>query len=218
MLQAEDKLTFNNETYGLTIQNNTLKGVLNIYNFYDDITKEKYLDLILSTKILEFENRRIGDILSENMIQLYIEPGRSMLDQVGITVAKVNFCKQSQKNDILIGLDMKRSDVTMQDQDLFIDPYIISNEQNLEDSVGVYFLGSLCLESDLIYRHKVFVNKIPKKDDLVIFFNTAGYFMDFSSCDSIMQKVAKKIVIAKSDDTYNTYMDQEYSPYKFLKN
>ena len=126
------------------------------------------------------------------MITLYVEPGKSLLDNLGITIAKVNFIKHV-KDDTLIGLDMRRNDLVMVDSEVFLDPLVISEEKELEEKKGVYFVGNLCLEGDLIYKRKVFLKQIPKEGDLVIFFNTAGYFMDFNYLDqnfSVTNKVA----------------------------
>lgn len=213
ILGSNEDLTWNKNSYGLHQENKVLRGALNIYNYYDDLTGAKYLDELLSTKMVKYENRCIGDILSENMLEIYIEPGRALLNQMGITISKVTFCKQNDKSDNIIGLDMKRNDITMEDQDLFIDPIIISDNVKEKEQIGVYFSGNLCLETDLIFKHKVFVNVLPKKDDYVIFVNTAGYFMDFSATNSIKQNIAQKIVAIKKDNKYIHYMDKEYNPY-----
>ena len=205
-----DSLTWNNETFGMGIKNNTLSGNLNIYNFYNEEKALEDLDLFLSTKIDEFQNQTVADILLENMITLYVEPGKSLLDNLGITIAKVNFIKHV-KDDTLIGLDMRRNDLVMVDSEVFLDPLVISEEKELEEKKGVYFVGNLCLEGDLIYKRKVFLKQIPKEGDLVIFFNTAGYFMDFNYLDQDFS-VTNKVAAIEKDNTFIFYKDEEYNP------
>ena len=65
-----------------------------------------------------------------------------------------------------------------------------ANAEPDNGNVGVYFAGNLCLESDLVYRHMTYLQKMPEPGDLVVFPNSAGYFMDFSASTSIMQPVA----------------------------
>ena len=111
----------------MSIKNNTLTGTLNVYNFYSKETLAEDLDLFLSTKIEEYQNQTVADILLENMITLYIEPGKSLLDNLGISVDKVNFVK-TIKNDTVIGLDMRRNDLVMVDSEVFLDPLVVSEE------------------------------------------------------------------------------------------
>ena len=194
----------------MSIKNNTLTGTLNVYNFYSKETLAEDLDLFLSTKIEEYQNQTVADILLENMITLYIEPGKSLLDNLGISVAKVNFVK-TIKNDTVIGLDMRRNDLVMVDSEVFLDPLVVSEEKELDEKKGVYFVGNLCLEGDLIYKRKIFIKQIPKEGDLVIFFNTAGYFMDFNYLDQDFS-VTNKVAAIEKDNTFVFYKDELYNP------
>lgn len=93
---------YNNSTFGLQVTNGTLKGVLNVYNYYDKIVKANYLNEILEHRLEKFQNRKIGEILSDNMIELMIEPGNALLDDVGINIVKVNYVKKSQNGDTFV--------------------------------------------------------------------------------------------------------------------
>ncbi|TCT16091.1 diaminopimelate decarboxylase [Natranaerovirga pectinivora] len=215
ILGYKESVTWNGLSYGVQKDKGVLKGSLNIYNYYDNLTGPNYLDALLETRLPSFENRTIGTILSENMIELYIEPGKALVNQLGITVAKVNFIKESSKGETLIGLDAKRTDVVMADQELFIDPIVIYKNKittTKDKDIGVYFIGNLCLESDLIYKHKVYLQEIPSIGDMIIFPNTAGYFMDFNATESIMQPIAKKVAVTNSQNGFQWYSDEIYNP------
>lgn len=208
-----EKLTFNDNSFGLYNQNGVVRGSLNIYEYYNDIVRDKYLDVILNSKILKYQNRTIGEILSDNMIELYIEPGKSLLSNVGITISKVVYQKECDESTVFVGLDMKKTDILVGEQELFVDPIIISNSKMEITNKGIYFLGNLCLENDLIYRHKIFPEFMPNEDDLILFSNTAGYFMDFNSSDTAKQRIATKVIMIKDKEKFKTYMDDTYSPY-----
>jgi len=111
---------------------------LEIENNFEEAEKyfnkaiEKFLDEILSYKSEKFQNRTIGSILSENMIELMIEPGRSLLDDVGINIAQVTYTKLSANNDLMIGLDINRSNIILEDQEILIDPILISQNTKQE--------------------------------------------------------------------------------------
>lgn len=209
-------MSWHNNTFGLRVDNGKIKGSLNIYNYFDASTGADYLDQLFSSPSAVYQNRAIGTVLSENMIEVWIEPGRALLDQCGITATKVTSLKKSAHGETLIGLDMKRSDVVFLDQELFVDPIILYKQKNDEEiSQGVYFTGNLCLETDLIYRRKVFLSQLPSVGDTVIFINTAGYMMDFNSSDTILQPIAEKVAVAPRGEDFHWVMDEKYNPLHF---
>jgi len=203
IINGSEELTWNNYSFGLRVENETLRGTFNSYDYFDKLVKADYLNAILNCKI---DNRNIYDIINDFGLELWIEPGRSLLDNVGLNISRVNFVKEIN-NKTLVGLEMKKTDLVMGDQEIFVDPSVL-NDNPLK---GVFFVGNLCLETDFIYKRKVFVND-PKVDDLIVFFNTAPYFMDFEQSNTIMHDVAKKIVVWKGDNGYEYLLDSEYNP------
>ena len=217
ILSGNNDLTWNNTSFGLRVEKGVLRGILNIHDYYNEITGNQLLDEILSSRLTKFQNREIGEILSENMIELYIEPGCSLLDGAGINIAKVNFVKENENGDYLVGLDMKRSDLLIGEQEMFVDPILISDSKEESNGRGVFFIGNLCMENDIIFKRKIFTDKIPQSGDLVVFANTAGYFMDFEQSHTIKQKIATKIIVTFENEKINLYMDEHYEPLKCSK-
>ena len=217
ILSGNNDLTWNNTSFGLRVEKGVLRGILNIHDYYNEITGNQLLDEILSSRLTKFQNREIGEILSENMIELYIEPGCSLLDGAGINIAKVNFVKENENGDYLVGLDMKRSDLLIGEQEMFVDPILISDSKEESNGKGVFFIGNLCMENDIIFKRKIFTDKIPQSGDLVVFANTAGYFMDFEQSHTIKQKIATKVVAIFENRKTIFYMDENYEPLKCSK-
>src|SRR5262249_23039530 len=146
---------------------------------------------LLSHELANLGGKQVASIVRDNMIQLWVEPGQALLDQAGVTVARVNSVRESSSGEPMVSLDMKRQDLSFLDQELFVDPIICYSDTvpSNDHRVGVFFAGNLCVESDLIYRHKKFVKRCPDQSDLVVFPNTAAYCMDFSASNAIMQPV-----------------------------
>ena len=215
ILTQEKDLTWNNASFGLRQEKGTLRGALNIYNYYDEVVGAKFLDDILNTRLTKYQDRKIGEILQENMISLYIEPGKALLDQVGINLAGITYTKKSENGNTLVGVDMKKSDLLIGDQEMFVDPLIISRNGEKSSEEGVYFIGNLCMENDFIYKHKIFIGKEINKGDCIVFPNTAGYFMDFEQSHTIMQNISKKVICTKVNGKIKFYLDDTYNP--FLK-
>lgn len=203
-------IRYNNENYGVLVENNTLKGNVRISDFNPEKDGADSLEEILTARLESFEGRKIYEILNDNMITLYIEPGAALLKGAGHTFSKVNYVKTLADNNILIGLDMKKSDVSMGSEDKFIDPlhfYDESNENERDNSKdGVYMSGNLCMETDFIYRHKIYLDKKIKAGDIILIPNTSGYYMDFRRTDTARQNIAKIIVWENG----KIYLDEKY--------
>lgn len=207
---SQNDLAIRNYTFGMKIEHGKLKGQINAPDFYTDFPLAGDLDQLLSTRSAKYQNRTLGEVLSENLISLYIEPGKSLLDNSGINITKVNFTKKDANDNVLIGLNMKSSDLSINHQEFFVDPILIKHPKNQNQKPSSAFLvGNLCMENDFIFKRKIFFEQTPENDDLLIFINTAGYFMDFQASNTTMQDIAQKIIITKSN---NFYLDENYDP------
>jgi diaminopimelate decarboxylase len=219
VMGTAESITWQGNSFGLHTEKGVLKGNFNTYSYYDSQTGGQFLDELLNQKLPSLGNTTVASMLRDNMIELWIEPGRALLDQCGLTVAKVETVRRATSGDTIVNLSMKRQDVCFLDQEIFVDPVIVrrANRDTARDtkseSEAVYFAGNLCLESDLIYRHKTFVDSLPEPGDFVAFINTAGYFMDFSASQSIMQPVARKVAITRESGRLRWFLDDRFSPF-----
>jgi diaminopimelate decarboxylase len=210
-------LTWNNTGYGFKLVDGQVRGAPNYYQYYNKVAGHAFLHRLLETPLERFEQRTVAQIMNDLMLELWIEPGRALLDQCGLTLATVTSVKQSLRGEWLVGLDMNKSNLSSIEDEMLCDPLIFSrHEHPVEDYTpeqGVYFVGNLCQEHDMIYRHKTFLPRLPHRDDLVIFVNTAAYHMDFNESASIQHPTAKKlVVVATGADTFRLYEDHLYHP------
>lgn len=215
VLGTRSPITWQGNSFGLSSDKGKLRGNFNSYNYYDEQTGPNFLGELLNHKFANLGDQTAGTLLRDNMIELWIEPGRSLVDQTGITVARVNSIRTSSRGDTVVCLDMKRQDISFLDQEIFVDPIIVYKESNQSEkgNYPVYFAGNLCLESDLIYRHLTYLSKMPEAGDLVVFTNTSGYFMDFSNTNSIMQPIGKKVAVCEHDGKYTWMFDDQYTTF-----
>lgn len=215
VLGSETSLTWQGNSFGLHAENGVLKGSFNSYSYFDKQTGGQFLEELLQQKLQNQSNATVASFLRNNMIQLWIEPGRALVDQCGVTISSVINTHPSSSNDLLVNLSMKRQDLAFLDQEIFVDPIVVHRkEPPRQQPVEVFFAGNLCLESDLIYRHKTFLSNCPSKNDAVVFINTAGYFMDFSASEAIMNPVARKVAIKQHNEKLHWCLDEYYSPFE----
>ncbi len=211
-------LTWNNTGYGFKLVDGQVRGAPTYYQHYNGIAGHAFLDHLLAAPLERFEQRTIAQVMNDLMLELWIEPGRALLDQCGLTLATVTFVKRSLKGEWLVGLDMNTSNLSSLEDEMFCDPLVFPQHEypikEYTPEQGVYFVGNLCQEHDLIYRHKTFLPRIPHRDDVVVFVNTAAYHMDFYESASIGHPTAKKlVVVATGATTFRLYEDHLYHPF-----
>lgn len=214
-LGQREAFTWQNNHFGISAQNGVVRGNLNTYSYFEPAPQVAFLEALLQSELVSFENKSLGQFLSENMIELWLEPGRSILDQCGFTLARVIEVKETSLQNPLVVLAMKRQDLCFLDQEVLVDPVLLSSQNEVFAATNScykpYFLaGNLCLESDLVLRRQVYLPRPPKAGDIFAFINTAAYMMDFSASESIMQPRARRVAI-RSDGCF--VLDENYSPF-----
>jgi len=211
VLGRRTPLTWNGHGYGLRNEGGKVRGTLSVYPAYRPVTGAAYLRRLLATKAPTL-GRPLGTLLLDNMYELHVEPGRALLDQCGAVLATVLDVRDGG-GETLVRLDLNAGDVSLEEHGVLMDPVLLRPPDQLEDDpVGVYLLGNLCLEADLITRRKVFLPFRPRPGDLLAFANTAGYFMDFSADHALRQPVARKVAMYRDGDTWRWCLDEQYWP------
>lgn len=203
-----EPVTWNKQGFGYKVHGDQVIGSANFYDYYNETVKATYLDELLQ-KELPSHGQTFAEMLRQYLVKLYIEPGRSLYDQAGITIAKVNFVKDSLKGEKIVGLDMNMTNLNTNNWELMTDPVVINTEERKPLEDGVYFAGSLCLENDMIYNHKTFLDKGIGEDDLVVFVNTAAYHMDFGEARTIQKPIADKVAVTV-EDGFSWMKDERY--------
>lgn len=207
--------TWNNSGLGYRNINGVVAGAPAVVNHVPSHTKGDELDLWLGQRSAHFGNARIADLIRDSLLELYIEPGRGMLDQCGITVGRVAFTKESTWGEMLVGLEMNRSNNHAQNLKQLCDPVIVPRdpEKNRKNHRGVYYVGNLCVSYDILQYNKTYPGILPERGDLVVFNNTAAYMMDFVESETLMQPRAQKIAVwPDAQRGFRWAQDDKYLP------
>lgn len=163
----------------------------NFYPFWSNCPKEKSLERILTKKIT-------NDLIN-NQMQLFIEPGRSLLDQCGLTFMKiVEIKKIKEKSLILVDGNINYLSEQWFNTDYLVDPLLISNKEKVKEKVSYYIGGNLCLENDMLSWHKVVLNSEPNEGDWLAWINTAGYQMDSNETEFHQITLPKKYIVTSN--------------------
>ncbi|MBC8766831.1 Y4yA family PLP-dependent enzyme [Arenibacter sp. BSSL-BM3] len=191
-------ITFGNNGLGFSLNNRSeIQGKLNTYPYYNEVNGADFLSRVLSYK--NTEGTTVAELVTTANIQLRIEPGRSLLKQVGLTVAKVAHRKRDASGNWLVGLEMNMSQLKSSSADYLLDPFLVYRSHKEEPELAeVYFTGAYCLEQDVLLKRKLAFPRLPSRGDYVIFVNTAGYMMHFYETEAHLFELSQ-----------NLYMDQD---------
>jgi len=204
LLGAGPPLTWDHALLGYRIEGGGLVGTPTFHRYANAVPGPDFLAAVLAAPLSEHGGRTVTDVLRDNLIGLWVEPGRALVDQAGITLSTVQFTTTASDGSTLVTLDLSRDKVCPADQEVMVDPVVIHRSPAPDtdphaSGVGVYFAGSLCLERDMVYQHMTFLPRLPRPGDVVAFVNTAAYQMDLSASSSLMQPLPAKVGYRSGD-------------------
>lgn len=196
VLEERAPITYQNDALGMIKINHQLFGEPTVYPYYNELNKSRFLQEILTSESSIYK-QPLFKLLRERAIEVRMEPGRSLLDQCGVTVAKVAFRKRNSNMDWLFGLEMNRTQLRSSSADFLLDPIHISQSTDASEygAVEGFLVGTYCLEQELILKRKIAFNTFPQVGDLIVFPNTAGYMMHFFESEAHLFELAKNLTI-----------------------
>ncbi|MFF7733621.1 alanine racemase [Streptomyces sp. NPDC007984] len=215
VLGRRPPLTWGGHGYGLRDDSGTLRGTLGLYPAHRPVAGAAYLDELLAQPAASMGGRPLAALLLEHLYDLHTEPGRALLDQCGLTLARVLEVRGPQPGgELLVRLAAKADDIALEDHGVLMDPLVVpgSGAGPGEGPVAVHLFGSLCLETDLITRRTVFLPRRPEPGDLLAFANTAGYAMDFHATRAQQQPAARKVAAWQDGDAWRWCLDDQFWP------
>ncbi|MFA4858502.1 MAG: decarboxylase [Candidatus Margulisiibacteriota bacterium] len=167
--------------------------------FYTEYPKESMLAALLKSEIV-VNGKSVNSVralkdLGEPM--LTIEPGRSVAEDAGVTLAKVGLvrCVAGQHN--LMALEMG---VTNHGESLIEKPvkkWEIANAYHKKDVelFECFVAGNLCFSGDMLSKYKVFLQRRPVRGDVILIHNTGAYTSSLlTACSNSFPRPARVLV------------------------
>ncbi|SCD26876.1 diaminopimelate decarboxylase [Streptomyces sp. BpilaLS-43] len=223
MLGVRSPLTWRGHGYGLRTEGGTVRGTAALYPAHRTVAGPRYLDELLSRPAPAL-GRSPATLLLEHLNDLYIEPGRALVDQCGVSLARVLEVRRTNDapDRYLVRLGMNAGDVSLEEHGVLVDPVLLPRDgapggpdgdgAGGGRPVGVHLVGNLCLEADLITRRLVYLPRLPRAGDVLAFVNTAGYAMDFHAHHAQRQPVARTVAVTQDAGTWRWCPDEDYWP------
>ncbi len=203
LLEERPELTYRNDPLGIVKIDDTLYGEAKVYPYYNEVHKEGFLESILTSNVKGYD-QPIYQLLRDREIEMRIEPGRSLLDQTGITVARVAFRKHDSAGNLLVGLEMNRTQMKSSSADFLLDPIhlphnLLDSSDGEQETFG-YVVGAYCLEQEFILLRKIKFQGTPAVGDLLVFVNTAGYMMHFFESQAHQFALAENVFYSEDKE------------------
>ncbi|MEU7144048.1 alanine racemase [Nocardia sp. NPDC046473] len=206
-------MSWGSNTFGYHVAGGAVHGIPVFHKYANTIPATKMLADLFTAPLERHGGRTVAEVASDNLLDIWLEPGKALVDHAGVTVAMVEFVKEIADGTVLVNLDLSRDSVTPADQEVMVDPVILPRSGGGETApVGVYFAGRLCLERDLITNHKVWLAARPSPGDLVVFPNTGAYHMDLSAATASMRPPPIKLAVARHGGDFQVCLDADYEP------
>ncbi len=201
LLEHRPPLTHGNAGLGRLAVDGRVVGELGLYPYYQDPVREEWLAGILDASAGTGQGTLAEAFRSRELI-LRCEPGRSLLDGCGLTLARVEHRKRHRDGSWSIGVAMNRSQCATTRPDHAVDPILVPVEgpaSSRTSPVEGYLVGGRCTESDLLSLRRLRFPLGVARGDLVAFPNTAGYLMHFVETRSHQFPLARNVVVSAGE-------------------
>lgn len=148
---GDESLTWKSDRLGAT--GATPSG--SVYPYHQKLIRGEWLNQILASHP-EGEHESVAQMLKRRGIQLRCEPGRSLLDGCGMTLAQVAFVKTRSDGLPLVGLHMNRTQCRSTSADFLVDPLLLQTGTPRRERVALsaFLVGAYCIEEELILRRR----------------------------------------------------------------
>lgn len=154
-----------------------LRGMPTLYPYHQSPVRGAWLTELLNTPLAE--GASAAEALVSRGLELRCEPGRSLLDGCGLTLARVVHRTRTSDGIDLVALAMNRTQCRSTSADFLVDPVLVRPATAGEPSAPMrgYLVGAYCIEEELLTRRLLEFPCGVARGDVIAFPNTAGYLM-----------------------------------------
>ncbi len=165
-----------------------------LYPYWQQPVRGAWLREILRAPGINGET--IAADLAKRSLELRCEPGRSVLDGCGMTLAQVAFRKSTSDGIPLVGLHMNRTQVRSTSVDFLLDLRWVRPADAGQPSAPFhgFLVGAYCVEEELLMRRRLRFDDGVARGDIAAFINTGGYLMHILESASHQLPLAVNVV------------------------
>ena len=182
--------------------------------FFAKYPKEKMLEAIFKGEV-KVNGKSINAVKALKQLgspEIIIEPGRSIVGDSGVTLARVSRVRKISFNHNLTTLELG---VTNLCESMLFAPIrnwelLTSHKSCDEKPFETFLAGNLCFSADILSRHKVALRRKPSRGDIIMVRDTGAYNSHFLASNANAYPRPARLLIAddgsiitiKKRDTY----------------
>ncbi|SEL64062.1 diaminopimelate decarboxylase [Stigmatella aurantiaca] len=182
------------------------------YPYHTDFPGHQFLARLLDWPLSH--GGTVAEMLRYKRLCLLLEPGRSLLDQAGITLFRVRGMKRSNHGHGIVTVEGSSFSLSEQwfNSEFLPDPLLLKAPGNTQrEPVLACVSGSTCLEQDMVSWRKIAWEATPEPGDLLVYANTAGYQMDSNESAFHHNPIPEKIAVFQTPRGVVWVRDNEFS-------
>ena len=187
--------TWQAHSFGIRSEGSRVAGTLSAVNVPAEISGVDRLVSILGVK--NEYGVSLAESLSENLIELWIEPGSAICADAGVFAAEIIEINHRDGETMLL-VDAHRNQLCFDGIEHAADPVLISRKQTTESlSCDAYITGHLCMESDFMTYRKIHFSHTPEPGDVLVWTHTGAYSSHFSASQAIGHPLSAQYTLTK---------------------
>ncbi|WP_433761113.1 decarboxylase [Nocardia sp. CA-135398] len=137
LLGRGESMSWSNNTFGYHVDDGAVHGIPVFHKYANTVPATQMLDDLLSAPLERHGGRTVAQVAGDNMLDIWLEPGKALVDHAGVTVSRVEFVKELADGTVLVNLDLSRDQVTPADQEVMVDPVILPSVAHMPSSAPV---------------------------------------------------------------------------------
>lgn len=174
------------------------RSFVRLYPGSQPLTKGEYLTKLLATPLPASTDTVVRALAAEEL-ELWIEPGRALLDQAGMTIFRVVSVKEIASGETVVIVEGNINHLSEQwfSSDFLIDPLVLeSAETEGWREAGVAAIGgNTCIEMDMLSWRLIRFQRRPLPGDALVYVNTAAYQMDSNESSFHLLPIPAKVAL-----------------------
>ena len=194
-------------------------GVINFSEWvgeklYTRYPKEKMLEAVLKGSIT-VNGSTMNSVEALKQLgepELIVEPGRSIVEDAGVTLADVGFVRKVAGTHNITTLEMG----VMSLCDSLLEPSmrrceILTDYSKRDASPFETFVGgNLCFSGDMIFKIKVPLQRKPKRGDIVMIYDTGAYSSTFMASNANSFPRPERVMVYKNGSAQSIRFRESY--------
>jgi diaminopimelate decarboxylase len=137
-----EPMSWADNTFGYHVDNGAVHGIPVFHKYANTVPATRMLDELLDAPLERHGGRTVAQVASDNMLDIWLEPGKALVDHAGVTVARVEFVKELADGTVVVNLDLSRDQVTPADQEVMVDPVVLPSTAHLSSASPVFGDGA----------------------------------------------------------------------------